>query len=144
MKIGKIVLAAVVFTIIAQIVHSIGAYMTMDYYLDPNYFAVWSNIMMPTAGPPPAEFYYYSIAFNFITGLIFAFIYTKVKDVIKSKKIWMVGKKYGIGVWLIASVPGALSMHLLINLPAMLIVTWSISSLIVYVLAGIATAKIMK
>lgn len=144
MKIGKIVLAAVVFTIIAQIVHSIGAYMTMDYYLDPNYFAVWSNIMMPTAGPPPAEFYYYSIAFNFITGLIFAFIYTKVKDVIKSKKIWMVGKKYGIGVWLIASVPGALSMYLLINLPAMLIVTWSISSLIAYVLAGIATAKLLK
>ena len=51
-------------TIVSQIIHSIEAFATMDFYLDPNYFGVWSKIMMPGPGPPPAEFYYYSIDYD--------------------------------------------------------------------------------
>ena len=58
-KVARMIGAGVLFGIIALIVHWIFAYVGMDYYLDPAYFPVWSKLMMPTAGPPPASFLYY-------------------------------------------------------------------------------------
>jgi hypothetical protein len=143
-KVLKLLLAAILFTIISEVIHTAESFFTMSFYTDSNYFAVWSKIMMPTVGPPSTSFYVYSIIFTFISGLIFAFVFTKVKNVIKANVWWKIGKRFGIGVWLVASIPWALTTYLLINLPPMLLVYWSISSLIVYVLAGIAIAKILK
>ena len=144
MKLLKLLFAAVLFTIISQVIHTVESFLTMSFYLDSNYFGVWSKIMMPGAGAPPTSFYVYSIVFTFISGLIFVFIFTKAKNVIKEKVWWKIGKKYGIVVWLLASIPWTLTSYLLINLPPMLLVYWSISSLIIYILSGIAIAKILK
>jgi hypothetical protein len=143
-KTTKLLIAAILFTLISEVVHTAESMLTMNFYTDPNYFVVWSRIMMPIAGPPPTSFYVYSIVFTFISGLIFAFVFTKVKNVIKANVWWKIGKRFGIGVWLIASIPWALTTYLLINLPPMLLVYWSITSLIIYILAGIAIAKILK
>jgi len=143
-KLLKLLFAAVLFTIISQVIHTVESFLTMSFYLDSNYFGVWSKIMMPGAGAPPTSFYVYSIVFTFISGLIFVFIFTKAKNVIKEKVWWKIGKKYGIVVWLLASIPWTLTSYLLINLPPMLLVYWSISSLIIYILSGIAIAKILK
>jgi len=141
----KIILAAIAYVVIGKIVNTLSAMLTMSYYMDPNYFAVWSKIMMPGPGPPPAEFTYYGIAFAFISGLIFSYIYTKVSSVIKDKGWMQKGLKYGFGVFLIAGIPMFLSMYLLINLPLELLVEWMIvDGLIVYLLCGIAVSKIMK
>jgi len=141
----KIILAAIAYVVIGKIVNTLSAMLTMSYYMDPNYFAVWSKIMMPGPGPPPAEFTYYGIAFAFISGLIFSYIYTKVSSVIKGKGWMQKGLKYGFGVFLIAGIPMFLSMYLLINLPLGLLVDWMIvDGLIVYLLCGIAVSKIMK
>ena len=144
MKIAKIIIAAVVFAVIAQTIATVEAFLAMDFYTDPAYFPVWSKIMMLGAGPPPSEFFYYSISFSFINGLIFVYVFTLVKGLHKSAPYWMAGKKYGFFVWLLAGVPFSLTLYLLVNLPVMLLIYWAISSLITYVLAGIATSRIFK
>ena len=48
-----ILCGALAYTVILFIVHMAGAIVDMGYYLMPDYFAVWSKIMMPVPGPPP-------------------------------------------------------------------------------------------
>ncbi len=50
-----VAITAVAMTILAQIVHTLESILTMGYYTDPAYFQVWSKVMMPAAGPPPAS-----------------------------------------------------------------------------------------
>jgi hypothetical protein len=143
-KAWKLILAAIVFLIISQVIHMIEAQLTMNYYTDPAYFSVWSKIMMPTAGPPPAEFYYYSWIFTFIGGLIFAGIYAVIEKGIPGKTIVKKGMIYGLLIWLITGISASLTMVLLINLPIDLIAIWAVTGLIINLIAGIAVAKIVK
>ncbi|MEW6295364.1 MAG: hypothetical protein AB1467_03670 [Candidatus Diapherotrites archaeon] len=140
----QIIIAAIIFTVIGYIIHILGAMASMSYYLDPNYFAVWSKIMMPAAGPPPAEFTYYSIAFGFIAALLYAIVYSEIKKAVPGKDATEKGLNYGLILFLVAAIPSSLSMILLINLPAMLVVEWAIESLIIFLLGGMTIAKIVK
>ncbi len=143
MKAWKIIVAGIVFAIIAQIIHIIESFVTMNFYTDPAFFGVWSKIMMPTAGPPPAEFYYYSIIFSIITGIIYAIVYEMTKKSLPGKTITKQGLYFGLLLFLL-SIPFSLTMYLLINLPIMLLVYWSISGFIIYLLGGTVIARIMK
>jgi len=141
----RIILAAIVFMIIAQIIHTLSTILTMDYYYNPAYFLIWSKIMMSIEGPPPAEFYYYSLAFAFITGLIYSFIYSRIRVFFKQKSALRKGLKYGFALFLIAGIPSFFTMFLLINLPFELLISWLIfDSLIAYLIGGMAIAKIVK
>ncbi len=116
-NIAKVIGSGIIFTIIGQLVHIIGSSFTMGFYTDPTYFPVWSKVMMPTQGPPPISFFYYSIVFGLITGILLALVYTIVRTGVPgigAKK----GFVYGLLVFLIAVVPGSLSIYLLINLPS--------------------------
>lgn len=139
----KVVLAAVVFTIIAQLVHSIFAFIGMDYYLKKAYFSVWSKLMMPTAGPPPSSFYLYSLLFGFVSALIYAYLYNWLKGCLEGKTAIEKGLCYGLILFFLGSLPGYLSLILLINLPMGLIGLWVIESLIVSLAGGIAIVKII-
>jgi MFS family permease len=139
----RIIGAGIVFAIIAQVMHTIESFLTMNYYTMPDYFAVWSKVMMPTAGPPPMEFYIISIVFGIITGAIFAAVYSMFKDNVPgtgTKK----GLYYGGILFLVVGIPFTSTMYLLINLPMMLLVWWSIFSLIIYLIGGIVIEKIVK
>ncbi len=140
----RVIIAGIVFVIIAQIVHTGFAFLSMDYYLDETYFPVWSKIMMPGPGPPPAEFMYYSIFFGLIGGILFALVYAVIGIHSPGNTVANKGLMYGFLIFLVAGIPGALSMFLLINLPAMLIVTWAIENLIIYLIGGVVTAKLVK
>ena len=59
----KVLLASLAYTIVAMIIRQIEAVLTMRYYLMPEYFGVWSQVMMPTAGPPPPSFFTTSTSF---------------------------------------------------------------------------------
>lgn len=139
----KTFLAAVVFTIIAQITHSLFALMGMDYYLKKAYFPVWSKLMMPEAGPPPLSFTAYSLLFGFISAVIFAYIYNWVKGCLEGKTPVEKGLCFGLILYFVGSIPGYLSMILLINLPLGLIGLWAIEGLIVSLTGGIAIVKII-
>ena len=130
--------------VIGQVVHTVESLLTIGYYMDPAYFGVWSKIMMPTAGPPGAEFYAYSLAFSLVSWTIFGYVYEKLGRAIEEKKISRKGLEFGALVFLVAGIPGALTMYLLINLPSGLLAAWTISQLILYLIGGVIAAKLIK
>lgn len=140
----RIILAAIAFLIISQVINTIEAYATMSYYKDPAYATVWSKIMMPTAGSPPMEFFYISWTFSFITGLLFAGVFNVITKGIPGNTVAKKGLIYGLLIWLIGGLSGYLAMVLLVNLPIDLIAYWTVSGLIVNLLAGVAIAKIVR
>lgn len=139
----KLILSGIVFAVIAQIIHSLEAIATMGYYLKPEYFAVWSKIMMPKAGAPPTEFYALSILFAIVSGILYAIVFRKIQNSLPGKTLVKKGSFFGVILFLAAGIPSALSMILLINLPLELIVSWAFTSLIIYIIGGIAIAKII-
>lgn len=130
--------------IIATVFRTVESMMTMDYYMDPDYFSVWSKLMMPTAGSPPIEFTVTSIVFAFIGGLLFAGVYNVIAKGVPGKTLLRKGINYGLIIWIVAGIPFSLSMVLLINLPIDLIAFWTVTSLIIYSIVGAATSKIVK
>ena len=140
----RIIIAAIVFAIIAQVLHTVESMLTMDFYMDPEYFGVWSKLLMPTAGPPPAEFFYASVISSLIIALIYAVVYDVVKGSLPGKTFIKKGLQYGIILFMIVQIPGLLGMYLLVNLPTLLLVYWGISSLVISLIGGIAFAKIIK
>ncbi|MEW6329479.1 MAG: hypothetical protein AB1468_05160 [Candidatus Micrarchaeota archaeon] len=142
---GKnVVLASVLIVIVSQIVHTVGAVLTMDYYLDPSYWGVWSRLMMPGPGGPPMEFYYTSLAFSFVGALIYAATYGILKKSIPGKGAVQKGLTYGALLFMVGSVPGYLALIELINLPAMLVFEWALESLVILLIAGVIIAKMLK
>jgi len=140
---AKLFLSAICYIVVAEIVSTLSAYLTMNYYTDPAYFSVWSKIMMPGAGPPPASFYYYSISFAFIGGLIFGFVYSRIKGIFGKKTILQKGLRFGIGMFLVSGITLIMNLFLLINLPLGLLVSWLVfNGLIVNLIVGILIAKI--
>ena len=141
---SRIILGAIAYLVIGLIMNTVSSLLTMDYYKNPNYFAVWSKVMMPGQGAPPATFYYYSVAFLFIVGLIYSFIYGKVKGLLKGTTI-LKGLRYGFALFLMAGIPFFFSLYLLINLPLSLLIYWLvIDGLLTYLLGGIAIAWLNK
>lgn len=138
----KFALTVIISTIAAQIIHMIGAGFGMGYYTDPNYFPVWSNIMMPSSGPPPASFLYWSLAIGIVTWAFFTWGYTILKNSVPGSGYLQKGMMYGILVFLVSGFSGSLALFLLINLPKGLIVLWGIEGLIILGINGIITAKL--
>ncbi|MDO8741486.1 MAG: hypothetical protein Q7J54_08050 [Candidatus Woesearchaeota archaeon] len=143
MNFWKILLSGILFAIIAQIVHTIGAFLTMSYYTDANYFAIWSKLMMPSAAPPGWEFYAYAIGFSIITGILLSIVYVMVSCCF-SGSAFKKGALYGVLLFLAAGIPSALSLYLLISLPLALIISWAIGGLVAYLIGGIIIAAINK
>jgi hypothetical protein len=54
------------------------------------------------------------------------------------------GLHFGGLPFLVAGISGALSMYLLINLPAGLVATWTVPNLILYLIGGVLAAKLIK
>ena len=140
----RLVAIAVLYAIIGEAVMTLGAMADMNYYMDSNYFPVWSKIMMPAAGPPPAAFMYTGIIFQLITGFFFAFVYAVLKGAVPGTGWKNRGLMYGFLVFLVAGIPTTLMLILLINLPLGLLISWLLQSLVVYLLAGLVAAKIIN
>lgn len=143
-KLKGIIIAAILFMIIAQAVHTLGSYATMDFYTDPQYFPLWSEIMMPAGGAPGMEFFAISIAFNFITAFIFTWFYSLIKGAVPGKMSFMKGVNYGLILFMITAFPGFLSMVLLLNIPIVLNIGWMIEALVIDIVGGIVISRFVK
>ncbi|MFH1210949.1 MAG: hypothetical protein V1645_03455 [archaeon] len=143
-SIWKVFWAGVLFAFLSQIIHTLGSWLTMGYYTNPAYFSVWSKIMMPNAGPPPASFYLYSILFGVVGGIFVALVYGVVKNSVPGKTVARKGLNFGVLAFLIGGVSGFLMMLLLINLPAALVLYWAFESLVIYLLGGMVIAWVMR
>ncbi len=139
----RAVAVALLLTVVGYVVHTAEALLTMEYYLDPAYFSVWSTIMMPEAGPPPAEFTYLSLLFGFAAALIYVWAYKLVEPGLIEADGWLrKGAYFGVLLFLVGVLPGSLSLYLLINLPAILIAWWALSGFVIALLDGIIIARL--
>ncbi len=136
----KIVIASIVILIISQIIHTIGAVLTMDYYIDEAYAQVWSKIMMPAMGPPPMSFYIISMLSAFVFALIFVSVYDIFEASVPGKTWKKKGMYYGLIVFLLTG-QSYVTMSYLINLPGMLLLEWAFEGLILSLLAGLVAAR---
>lgn len=143
MKTLRFVATAVVITIISSIIFSIGAVVDMAHYTNPDNFSLWSKIMMSTAGSPPLEFTTLSLVFAFIGALIFVFFYMKVAALL-GKNALRKGLTYGFSFFVISTLLSSFSLFLLINIPAVLIISWAVQALVYCLVAGVVVAKLMK
>jgi len=141
---GKVVICAIIYTIIAQIIHTVGAMATMSFYTDSIYHKVWSIFMMPQAGPPPLSFIFLSLLFGLVNAIIFVTLYVIFKNSIPGKTPVQKGLMYGLLVTLLVGVAMFSTFLLLINLPAFLLVYWLFEGFIIYLIGGLITARIIK
>lgn len=139
----KVIAAGFVYTIVALVVRQIEAVLTMNYYKMPDYFGVWSKVMMPEAGPPPMSFFLTSLLFSFITGVVLAAFYDFVKGLLPQDK-WQKIFNFTCTVFVLSFVFFSLPVYLLINLPVGLMLWWLLSTIVIFFLTAIIFVKIIK
>lgn len=139
----KLLLSGLIFTVISFIIRQIEAVLTLKYYMMPEYFGLWSKVMMPTAGPPPVSFMITSIVFTFVTGLSITAIYYYIKDHLPKGELkrtfyfadLMVGTSF---------VFFTLPVYLLFNVPLGLLIIWFITTFITLTAGSWVIVKIIK
>ncbi|OGI14756.1 hypothetical protein A3K63_02675 [Candidatus Micrarchaeota archaeon RBG_16_49_10] len=139
----KFLVIAVIFAVISQGIHTIAAFLEMKYYLMPEYFSVWSKLMMPGPGPPPLSFTLLSVLVGTVTAVIYSFAYLLVMKWIPGSSSLKKGANFGLMLFFVGVLPGYLALMLLINLPLQLIFYWMVEGLIINVLAGILIVRIL-
>lgn len=139
----KVLLASLIVFIVEVMVRQVEAFLTMKYYLMPEYFGVWSKLMMPKAGPPPPEFFMMSALFTFLGALILACVYECIKTSL-SKRFWprVLGFTKLMALLMLAF--SYLPMFLMMNLPQGLIISWFVSSVLITLVASMVFVKVLK
>jgi hypothetical protein len=140
---GKVLIIGFLYTIIATIIHQIEAMISLKYYMMPQYFGVWSKLMMPKAGPPPTDFFITSTIITFTSGISLSLVYYYIRD--------MLPKDINERVLLFADLMVGLQfifftlpVYLLFNLPIELLVSWFISSFFILVATSYICVRIIK
>lgn len=142
-SIKKLLLTSVIFTVVAFILHQIEAILMMKYYVDPQYFGVWSKVMMPSAGPPPPSFMITSLIFSFVTGVSVTLIYYYLKGHLpkeERKRILYFADLMAATSFLFSTLP----MYLMFNVPVALLISWFISNFIILTIGSFVMVKIIK
>lgn len=140
---GKLVLSAVIFTVISYAVHAVEAMLTIKYYMMPQYFGLWSKLMMPSNGPPPVAFTITSIIFAFVTGISIGLIYYYLRDHLPPvgfKRVFYFADILIATTFLFFTLPS----YLMFNVPVAILVSWFISAFIILTTGSWLLVKILK
>jgi hypothetical protein len=140
---GKALLVGLIYMVVATLVRQIEAMITMKYYLDPQYFGVWSKLMKPQAGPPPASFFITSLILTFGTGVSLAIVYYYMRAILPEKRkeriFYFADLMIGFNFIFFL-----LPTYLMFNVPTGLLISWFISSFIILVTAAYAIVKVIN
>ncbi|KKQ25607.1 MAG: hypothetical protein US39_C0006G0045 [Microgenomates group bacterium GW2011_GWC1_37_12b] len=139
----KVILSGAIFTVISFVIRQVEALLTMGYYTDPQYFGLWSKLMMPSNGPPPAEFMITSLVFTFVTGVSLALIYYYLRKHLpenKKQRIFYFADLMVAMSFLFFTLPA----YLMFNIPVGILVSWFIASFIILLSASFIFVKIIK
>lgn len=139
----KVLLSSVIYTLIAFLVRQIEAILTVKYYMMPEYFGVWSKLMMPTLGPPPSEFMITSLVVTFATGVSLAVIYCYLREFLPKddKKRIFIFADLMVGASIVFF---TLPVYLLFNVPFQLMLSWLITSFIIILAGSFVFVRIIK
>lgn len=142
-KLGKLLLCGLIYLVLATVIRQIEAILTMKYYLMPQYFGVWSKLMMPSAGPPPPNFMIVSLTFTLASGLSLGLIYYYVRNALP-KSFWHRVMFFADLMISASFIFFTLPAYLLFNLPLGLLTSWFISSFIILFLTSLTLVKIIN
>lgn len=139
---GKVILVGFLYTVISAVVRQLEMLWTLKYYMDPQYFGLWSKFMMPASGPPPAEFYILSTIISFTVGMSLTVIYYYLKDYLPKG---YVKRSFFFADLLIATsfVFFTMTSILLFNVPYGLLATWFVSTFVILVVTSLTIVKIV-
>jgi len=140
---GKLLLSAAIFTVISYVIHMIEAMLTIKYYMMPQYFGLWSKLMMPAAGPPPPAFTITSVIFAFVTGISVGLIYYYLRDHLPPvgfKRTFYFADVLVATTFLFFTLPS----YLMFNVPVGILISWFISSFIILTAGSWVMVKIIK
>lgn len=111
-----------------------GSYTTLNLeYQNPNLFRPWSDPLM--------QLFYLG---PFILGLGLAFIWNKIKASISGKSVWIKGLKFGLGYFLVGTIPGMFISYSSFPISLLMIMSWTVSGLLEAITAGIILARINR
>jgi len=142
LKWKKIILVGLIYTVFTTLIHQLEAVLSMKYYQMPQYFGVWSKLMMPKAGPPPPEFFITSLIFTFYSGISLALVYYYIKDLLPKlfwKRVFLFADLMVAASFIFFTIPS----YLLFNLPYQLILSWFVSSFVILLLTSLTLVKII-
>lgn len=130
------------YLVVASIVQQIEVAFTMDYYKNPAYSGLWSRLMMPAAGPPPAIFFVISLTFTYITGCTLAAVFDFTRTL--SKTYWLRVVNFTDIVVGLSIVLTSFPMYLLFNVPVALLAWWLGATFVTTFVSAMIFAKLMK
>jgi hypothetical protein len=140
---GKVLLIGLLYTIIATVIRQLEVIWTMRYYTMPQYFGVWSKLMMPTAGPPPFAFMVTSMVLTFASGMALTLIYYYLKEYLPTG-FWRRATFFADVLVSTSLIFFTLPVYLLFNVPAALLGWWFVSTFVVLLATSILIVKIVK
>jgi len=143
MEFKKMLLPATVFMVVSQIIHTIGAAFAMDFYIDPSNFCLWSDLMMPSYGPPGTEFYLASLILGLALGLAFAGVYSMLRKSIPGKG-YRKGITFGMLLFVLSSLPMAMQSFLILAVPAPLLLSWAAEALAIDLIGGMVFWRLLE
>lgn len=142
LSIKKILTVTLIYTVFTTIIHQVEAILSMKYYQMPQYFGVWSKLMMPKAGPPPPEFFITSTIFTFYSGISLALVYYYIRAFLPKlfwKRVFIFADLMVATSFIFFIIPS----YLLFNLPPQLLLNWFISGFIILLLTSLTLVKII-
>ena len=139
----KVGLAALVFMAISFVAHLVESFLTMSFYQNPDYFGLWSQIMMPGKGAPPLSFFLLSLLFSFVTGKVLAITYYFTKDKLAGSG-WRRALDFTCFVATLYFVLSFLPSLLILNVPLALLLSWFAGALVAVFLASLAFDRLLN
>jgi hypothetical protein len=139
----KVIQVGVIYSVFAFVIRQIESFLTMKYYLMPEYFGLWSKLMMSNTGSPPMTFFVRSLVFTFGTGISLTLVYYYIHELLPKnfrERVFLFADLL-IGLQFIFF---TLPVYLLFNIPIGLLVSWFISSFIILVFTSYILVKIIK
>lgn len=99
-----------------------------------------TNLFRPMADPVMSIYF----AYPFVLGVTLAWAWNKTKRLIKEKRPWKRGIHFGLAFWVVATIPGMIINYSSFPVSLVMVVSWSISSLVQVAFAGIVYAKMNR
>jgi hypothetical protein len=134
MKIGKILIAALVVSLVSAIFAGVtcGWLFNWVYKLEP------TNIWKPMDGPPGLGFYIGS----FLLNAILAAVYVLLRKGIPGKNKFVKGLVFGLCVWAVGMLPGMFSTYAFMTVATGVIIYWALIGLVEIPIKGVIIAAI--
>lgn len=140
---GKVFWVGFLFTLVSMVTHNVEAMLTMKYYLMPQYFGLWSKIMMPSAGPPPLTFFAVSLVITFTSGVSLTIIYYYLREYLP-KGFWKRATYFADLMAATSLIFFTLPVFLMFNVPLVLLGSWFISTFLILIVASVLIVKIIN